>query len=58
LTGGAEYFKGPKSKSSANYYDLFKKKGYNVVLNKKELKANKHKDDKLLGVFRTNNLDV
>ena len=58
LAGGAEYFSGNKSLNKNNYLNSFKKAGYNVVLNKKDLLANKKKDDKLLGVFRQGNLDV
>lgn len=58
LTGGAEYFKGPKALNGNDYYKDFKKAGYNLVFNKKELLSNKKKNDKLLGVFRTGNLDV
>ncbi|RCH99709.1 hypothetical protein CU097_015283 [Rhizopus azygosporus] len=58
LTGGAEYFKGSKALNGNDYYKDFKKAGYNLVFNKKELLSNKKKNDKLLGVFRTGNLDV
>ncbi|CEP08239.1 hypothetical protein [Parasitella parasitica] len=58
LAGGAEYFSGIKSLNKTNYLDSFKKAGYNVVLSKKDLLANKKKQDKLLGVFRQGNLDV
>lgn len=58
LAGGAEYFSGNKSLNQNNYLNSFKKAGYNVVLNKKDLLANKKKQDKLLGVFRQGNLDV
>ncbi|OBZ90747.1 Alkaline phosphatase H [Choanephora cucurbitarum] len=58
LAGGAEYFSGNKSLNKNNYLETFKKAGYNVVLNKKDLLSNKKKNDKLLGVFRTGNLDV
>lgn len=58
LAGGAEYFTGPQALNQKNYYDIFQKSGYNVVMDKKSLLANKKKDDKLLGVFRTGNLDV
>ncbi|GAA5816809.1 hypothetical protein MFLAVUS_010343 [Mucor flavus] len=58
LAGGAEYFTGSKALNKKNYYDLFKKSGYNVVMDKKSLLGNKKKSDKLLGVFRTGNMDV
>ncbi|KAI9276849.1 alkaline-phosphatase-like protein [Phascolomyces articulosus] len=58
LAGGAEYFKGEEALNGTDYYSLLEKEhGYQVVLNKKDL--NKYRDDdKLLGVFRTGNLDV
>ncbi|CDH59936.1 alkaline phosphatase [Lichtheimia corymbifera JMRC:FSU:9682] len=56
LAGGAEYFKGEEALNETDYYDYLQDHGYKLVLNKKELK--KYKDDeKLLGVFRTGNLD-
>lgn len=58
MAGGAEYFTGPLALNKKNYYDSFKKAGYNVVMDKKSLLSNKKKNDKLLGVFRKNNLDV
>lgn len=58
LAGGAEYFSGSKALNNTNYLNSFKKAGYNVVLNKKDLLSNKKKQDKLLGVFRQGNLDV
>ncbi|KAI9258352.1 alkaline-phosphatase-like protein [Helicostylum pulchrum] len=58
LAGGAEYFTGSKALNKKNYYDLFKKSGYNVVMDKKSLLANKKKSDKLLGVFRKGSMDV
>jgi alkaline phosphatase len=58
LTGGAEYFTGAKALNKTDYYSVFKKSGYNLVMDKKSLLANKKKNDKLLGVFRQGNLDV
>ncbi|KAG1448267.1 hypothetical protein G6F56_008993 [Rhizopus delemar] len=58
LTGGAEYFKSPKSLNGNDYYQDFQKKGYNLVFDKKALLKNKKKDDKLMGIFRTGNLNV
>ncbi|RCI05055.1 hypothetical protein CU098_011345 [Rhizopus stolonifer] len=58
LGAGAEQFSGNKSLHNNNYYKSFEKAGYNVVMNKKQLLANKGKKDKLLGIFRTGNLDV
>lgn len=58
LAGGAEYFKGNKSLNKKDYYEIFKKSGYNLVMDKASLLANKKKNDKLLGVFRTGNMDV
>ncbi|KAI7853651.1 alkaline-phosphatase-like protein [Circinella umbellata] len=58
LAGGAEYFKGEEALNQTNYYDLLEKEfGYQIVLNKKDLN-NYHDNDKLLGAFRTGNLDV
>ncbi|KAI9497358.1 alkaline-phosphatase-like protein [Zychaea mexicana] len=58
LAGGAEYFKGEDAMNGTDYYSLMEDKfGYQVVMNKKDL--NKYNgDDKLLGAFRTGNLDV
>lgn len=57
LAGGAEYFKGEEALNGTDYYDYLQDQGYKLVFNKKQLK--KYKDDeKLLGVFRTGNLDT
>ena len=56
LGGGAEYFQGEESLDGKNYFDELKKNGYQIVMNKKELKKY-HGDDKLLGTFRTGHLD-
>lgn len=57
LAGGAEHFKGEEALNGTDYYDYLQDQGYKLVLNKKQLK--KYKDDeKLLGVFRTGNLDT
>lgn len=58
LTGGAEYFKGNKSLNKQDYYEIFKKSGYNLVMDKKSLLANKKNNEKLLGIFRQGNMDV
>ncbi|KAI9493876.1 alkaline-phosphatase-like protein [Zychaea mexicana] len=58
LAGGAEYFKGESALNGTDYYSLMEDKyGYQVVMNKKDLNKY-HDDDKLLGVFRTGNLDA
>lgn len=57
LAGGAEYFKGEKALNGTDYYPLFEEHGYHIVMNKKDLNKY-HGDDKLLGVFRTGNLDT
>ncbi|CDH55759.1 alkaline phosphatase [Lichtheimia corymbifera JMRC:FSU:9682] len=57
LGGGAEYFMGEKALNGKNYYDDLKKLGYKTVWNKKELQKY-HGNDKLLGAFRTSNLDT
>ncbi|KAG1136846.1 hypothetical protein G6F37_011798 [Rhizopus arrhizus] len=57
LTGGAEYFKAPKSLKGNDYYKDFQKEGYHLVFDKKELLNNKQKDEKLMGIFRKGNLD-
>ncbi|KAI8148256.1 alkaline-phosphatase-like protein [Fennellomyces sp. T-0311] len=58
LGGGAEYFKGEKSFNGTDYYSTLQKDhGYQLVMNKADLKAYKN-DDKLLGIFRKDNLDV
>jgi alkaline phosphatase len=58
LTGGAEYFKAPKSLKGNDYYKDFQKAGYHLVFDKKQLLNNKKKDEKLMGIFRKGNLDV
>ncbi|KAI8374235.1 alkaline-phosphatase-like protein, partial [Radiomyces spectabilis] len=57
LSGGAEYFTGKQTLNGKNYYDEFRKRGYTTVFNKKDL-ANYHDSDKLLGIFRKDNMDV
>ncbi|KAI8139995.1 alkaline phosphatase [Fennellomyces sp. T-0311] len=57
LAGGADFFQGEKALNGDNYFDKLKSNGYQVVLNKKELK-NYHGKDKLLGTFRTSHLDT
>ncbi|KAF7720871.1 hypothetical protein EC973_005892 [Apophysomyces ossiformis] len=57
LTGGAEYFKGKESLKNKDYYEEFQKRGYKLVMNKKQLQQY-HGKDKLLGVFRQGPLDV
>ncbi|KAI7904730.1 alkaline-phosphatase-like protein [Cokeromyces recurvatus] len=58
LSGGAEYFAGNLTLNKLNYYNMFRKAGYSIVQNKKDLLANKDKSKKLLGVFRKGNLDT
>ncbi|KAF7726048.1 hypothetical protein EC973_009113, partial [Apophysomyces ossiformis] len=39
LTGGAEYFKGKESLKNKDYYEEFQKRGYKLVMNKKQTSA-------------------
>ncbi|KAI7853643.1 alkaline-phosphatase-like protein [Circinella umbellata] len=57
LGGGAQYFQGEESLNGENYFEELKKNGYQIVMNKKELKKY-HGNDKLLGTFRTGHLDT
>ncbi|KAI8139990.1 alkaline-phosphatase-like protein [Fennellomyces sp. T-0311] len=58
LAGGAEYFKGKEALNGTDYYSLLEEEhGYQVVMNKKQLNSY-HGNEKLLGVFRTGNMDV
>ncbi|KAI7860469.1 alkaline-phosphatase-like protein [Circinella umbellata] len=58
LGGGAKHFKGEKSLNGTDYYTLLQDKhNYQVVMDKQHLNEY-NGQDKLLGIFRQDNMDV